>query len=328
MSYLTYYEEIDGGYVAFGSNPKGEKITGRGTKACDDAGKARMETVPGKDYILLPLWTIDPLISQGSKNSQDDQEKEDNVNNTNNVNVVGTNGVNAVSANTNNELLFDPNMAALEDTSTLNFSSNYEDDDEEADMNNMDTTIQMDVKSAFLYGKIEKEKELCNAFKKMMHEKFQMSSIGELTFFLRLQVKQKQDGIFISQDKYVAEILKKYGFSKVKNASKPMKTQKPLLKDEDGQPKFSLWYPKDSPFDLVAYTDSDYAGASLDRKSTTGGCKFLGCRLISWQCKKQTVIENSITEAEYVASSSCYGQVLWIQNQLLDYGKSVELREL
>ncbi|GJY08524.1 hypothetical protein Tco_0375578 [Tanacetum coccineum] len=53
-----------------------------------------------------------------------------------------------------------------------------------------------------------------------------------------------------------------------------------------GQPKLGLWYPKDSPFDLVAYTDSDYAGASLDRKSTTRGCQFLGSRLISWQCKK------------------------------------------
>nr|GEU67007.1 hypothetical protein [Tanacetum cinerariifolium] len=79
------------------------------------------------------------------------------------------------------------------------------------------------------------KKELCNAFEKMMHEKFQMSSIGELTFFLGLQVKQKQGGIFISQDKYVAEILKKYSFSKVKNASTPMETQKPLLNDKDGE---------------------------------------------------------------------------------------------
>ncbi|GKA99765.1 hypothetical protein Tco_0827759 [Tanacetum coccineum] len=69
-----------------------------------------------------------------------------------------------------------------------------------------------------------------------------------------------------------------------------------------------------------AYTDSDYARASLDRKSTTGGCQFLGCRLISWQCMKQTVVANSTTEAEYVAASSCCRQVLWIQNQLLDYG--------
>ncbi|GKE93847.1 putative ribonuclease H-like domain-containing protein [Tanacetum coccineum] len=215
----------------------------------------------------------------------------------------------------------------------------------------------MDVKSAFLYGKIEEEvyvcqplgfddpnipdrvykvektlyglhqaprawcetlstylldngfqrekKSLCTEFEKMMHKKFQMSSMGELTFFLGLQVKQKENGIFISQDKYVTEILKKFGFFDVKTTSTPMETQKDLLKDEDvctctryqvnpkvshlhalkiifrylkGQPKLGLWYPKDSPFDFVAYTDSDYAGTSLDRKSTTGGCQFLGCR--------------------------------------------------
>ncbi|GJR34190.1 putative ribonuclease H-like domain-containing protein [Tanacetum coccineum] len=82
----------------------------------------------------------------------------------------------------------------------------------------------------------------------------------------------------------------------------------------------SLWYSRDSPFELVAYTDSDYARATQDRKSTTGGCQFLGNRLISWQCKKQTVVATSTTEAEYVAAASCCGQVLWIQNQLLDYG--------
>ncbi|GKC90352.1 hypothetical protein Tco_1151001 [Tanacetum coccineum] len=87
-----------------------------------------------------------------------------------------------------------------------------------------------------------------------------------------------------------------------------------------GQPKLGLWYHKDSPFDLEAYSDSDYAGASLDRKSTTGGCQFLRSRLISWKCKKQTIVANSTTEAEHVAASSCCGHVLWIQNQLLDYG--------
>ncbi|GKB82691.1 uncharacterized mitochondrial protein-like protein, partial [Tanacetum coccineum] len=187
------------------------------------------------------------------------------------------------------------------------------------------------------------KKSLCTEFEKMMHKKFQMSSMGELTFFLGLQVKQKNDGIFLSQDKYVTEILKKFGFSDVKTASTPMETHKPLLKDADGedvdehlyrsmigslmyltssrpgQPKLGLWYPKDSPFDLVAFTDIDYAGASLDRKSTTGGCQFLGCRLISWQCKKQNVVANSTTEAEYIAAPNCCGQVLWIQNQL-DYG--------
>nr|GEY64672.1 ribonuclease H-like domain-containing protein [Tanacetum cinerariifolium] len=79
-----------------------------------------------------------------------------------------------------------------------------------------------------------------------------------------------------------------------------------------GKPCLGLWYPKDLPFDLVAYSNSDYAGASLDRKSTTGGCQFLRCRLISWQCKKQTVVVTSSTEAEYVAVASGCAQVLWM----------------
>ncbi|GJT58202.1 hypothetical protein Tco_0993256 [Tanacetum coccineum] len=86
-----------------------------------------------------------------------------------------------------------------------------------------------------------------------------------------------------------------------------------------GQPKLGLWYPKDSPFDLEDYTDSDYAGVSLDQKSTIGGCQFLGSRLIPWKCKKQTIVANSTTEAEYVDVASCCVQVLWIQNQMLDY---------
>nr|GEW04971.1 ribonuclease H-like domain-containing protein [Tanacetum cinerariifolium] len=134
-------------------------------------------------------------------------------------------------------------------------------------------------------------------------------------------VKQKEDGIFISQDKYVAEILKKFDFLSVKTASTPIETQKPLVKDEEatdvdisgyskyfipssckenlrylkGQPKLGLWYPKVSTFNLEAYSDSDYAGADLDRKSITGGCQFLGKRLISWQCKKQTIMATSTT---------------------------------
>nr|GEY96019.1 hypothetical protein [Tanacetum cinerariifolium] len=146
-------------------------------------------------------------------------------------------------------------------------------------------------------------KELYKAFEKLTKDKFQMSSLGELTFFLGLQVKQKDDGIFISQDKYVAKILRKFSLTDGKSASTPIDTKKPLLKDPDGEnvdvhiyrylkgkPYLGLWYPKDSPFNLVAYSDSDYARASLDRKSTTGD------------------------------APSCCAQVLWIQNQLLDYG--------
>ncbi|KAI3771579.1 hypothetical protein L6452_02744 [Arctium lappa] len=87
-----------------------------------------------------------------------------------------------------------------------------------------------------------------------------------------------------------------------------------------GQPRLGLWYPHDSSFDLLAYSDSDLGGANLDRKSTSGGCQFLGSRLVSWQCKKQTTVSTSTTEAEYIAAASCCSQVLWIQNQMLDYG--------
>nr|GEV19762.1 hypothetical protein [Tanacetum cinerariifolium] len=171
-------------------------------------------------------------------------------------------------------------------------------------------------------------KDFCKSFEKLIKDKFQMSLMGELTFFLGLQVKQKKHEIFISQDKYVAEILRKFGLTEGKSTSTPIDTEKPLLKDLDvkrifrylkGKPQLGLWYPKDSPFYLVADSDSDYAGVRLDRKSTTRGCQFLGCRLISWQCNKQTVVATSSTKAEYVAVASCCVQVLWIQNQLLDY---------
>ncbi|KAI3665061.1 hypothetical protein L6452_43678 [Arctium lappa] len=187
-----------------------------------------------------------------------------------------------------------------------------------------------------------------------MHKRFKMSSMGELTFFLGLQVKQKQDGIFISQSKYVQDILNKFGFSDSTPASTPMETHKHITADlegEDvdvhyyrsmigslmyltasrpdimfsvcmcarfqvrpkqshfqvvkrifrylkGQPRLGLWYPHNSPFDLLAYSDSDLGGSNLDRKSTTGGCQFLGARLVSWQCKKQTIVSTSTTEAK------------------------------
>ncbi|GJY61774.1 retrovirus-related pol polyprotein from transposon TNT 1-94 [Tanacetum coccineum] len=174
-------------------------------------------------------------------------------------------------------------------------------------------------------------KELCTAFEKLMKDKFQMSSMGELTFFLGLQVQQKEDGIFISQDKYVAEILKKFNYTDVKSASTLVDLEKPLVKDGDaddvdvhlyrsmigslmylttsrpdimfavcacarfqvtpktshllavkrifrylkGKPTLGLWYSRDYPFELVAYTDSDYARATQDRKSTTGGSKYV-----------------------------------------------------
>ncbi|KAI3672561.1 hypothetical protein L6452_38652 [Arctium lappa] len=217
--------------------------------------------------------------------------------------------------------------------------------------------------------------QMCRDFKELMHKIFKMSSMGEITFFLGLQVKQKKDGIFIRQSKYVHDILTKFGFSGSNPASTPMETHKHITADlegEDvddhhyssiigslmyltssrtdimfpvcvfarfqvspkqshfqavkrifrylkGQPRLGLWYPHDSPFDL-AYSDSDLGGANLDRKSTSGGCEFLGARLVSWQCKKQTTVSTSTIEAEYITVASCSSQVLGIQNQMLDYG--------
>ncbi|GJR80165.1 putative ribonuclease H-like domain-containing protein [Tanacetum coccineum] len=128
---------------------------------------------------------------------------------------------------------------------------------------------------------------MCTAFKKLMKDKFQMTSMGELTFFLRLQVTQKKDGIFISQDKYVAEIFKNFNYTDVKVASIKLirkLSQCGVANDVDLP---SLWYSRDSPFELVAYTDSDYAGATQDRKSTTRGCQFLGNRHVKrgWDTK-------------------------------------------
>nr|GFA29268.1 putative ribonuclease H-like domain-containing protein [Tanacetum cinerariifolium] len=119
--------------------------------------------------------------------------------------------------------------------------------------------------------------QLYREFEALMHENFQMSAMGELNFFLGLQVLQKEDGIFLSQDKYVGDILKKFGYSYVRSSNTPMDKENPWGKTGlekiylKGYPKLGLWYPKESPFELVAYSDSDYGGATQDCKSTTGG---------------------------------------------------------
>nr|GEV07986.1 putative reverse transcriptase domain-containing protein [Tanacetum cinerariifolium] len=247
VSYLTDYEEIDEGYVAFGENQSNGNA---GTKACDDACKARMETVPGKDYILLPLWTANLLIYQESNSSQDDgfQPLSDDIKKV-------------------NEDPIQEKMPALEDISTFNFSSNHEDDDEMAGINNLDTTIQV---SPTLTTRIHKDHPIDQVIGDL-HSTTQTRNMSKnlkehgfvTTIHQRTNPKDLQNcmhACFLSQEEpktvYVwqpsrfkdldfpnkAYKVEKslYGYIKllehgVKNASTPMETQKPLFKDEDGE---------------------------------------------------------------------------------------------
>ncbi|KAD5318359.1 hypothetical protein E3N88_18305 [Mikania micrantha] len=188
--------------------------------------------------------------------------------------------------------------------------------------------------------------KLCEEFESVMKKKFEMSSLGERTTFLGLQVHQNSEGILIHQSKYVTDMLVKFGMQDCNSEVTPMKERPVLTSDEHGskvdqthyrsmirslmyltasrpdimKPRFGLWYPRNSEFDLYAFSDSDYGGCDIDRKSTFVGCQFLGDKLISWQCKKQQTVSISTAEAEYVAASACCSQVIWMQHQLLDYG--------
>ncbi|XP_042984783.1 uncharacterized protein LOC122313675, partial [Carya illinoinensis] len=216
---------------------------------------------------------------------------------------------------------------------------------------------------------------MCQVFAKTMQEEFEMSMMGELTFFLGLQIKQAKSGTFINQSKYIKELLKKFGMENAKEIGTPMSPSTKLDKDESGKPvdskiyrgmigsllyltasrpdimfsvclcarfqsspkeshliavkrilrylsgtiNLGLWYPKHTSFDLISYTDADYAGCKIDRKSTSGACHFLGHALVSWFSKKQNSVALSTAEAEYVAAGSCCAQVLYMKQQLEDF---------
>jgi hypothetical protein len=85
-------------------------------------------------------------------------------------------------------------------------------------------------------------------------------------------------------------------------------------------PKLGLWYPKGSSFDLIGYSDADWAGCKIDRKSTLETCQFLGRSLVSWASKKQNSVALSTAEAEYIAAGHCCAQLLWMRQILGDYG--------
>ncbi|GJR56127.1 ribonuclease H-like domain-containing protein [Tanacetum coccineum] len=169
------------------------------------------------------------------------QQKEGYANNTSRDSTVSPSVSAARQSFTNaDDLHTDPFMPDLEDTANLLntgiFSGAHDDEDVDAevDLNNLESTIDVYVDD-IIFGSTKKS--LCIEFESLMHKKFQMSSIGELTFFLGLQVMQRDDGIFISQDKYVADILKKFDFVIMKTSSTPLETHKALLKDEENSVK-------------------------------------------------------------------------------------------
>ncbi|GJZ58321.1 retrovirus-related pol polyprotein from transposon TNT 1-94 [Tanacetum coccineum] len=157
--------------------------------------------------------------------------------------------------------------------------------------------------------------DMCDEFAKIMHDEFEMSMMGELNFFLRLQIKQIEDGIFFNQSKYIKEILKKFGLEDSKPMKTPMSSDTKLTKDEEcelvdstkyrgmiGTIHLGLWYPKGTRIETIVYADSDHAGDYVDRNSTSSICTFVGCCLTSWFSKKQTALVISTTEAEYVST--------------------------
>ncbi|GJT66098.1 retrovirus-related pol polyprotein from transposon TNT 1-94 [Tanacetum coccineum] len=168
----------------------------------------------------------------------------------------------------------------------------------------------------------------CTKFSELMVKRFEMSMMGEMKFFLGLQVNQFSNGIFINQSKYILDILKRFGMENCDTVPTPMVEQAKLKLDLVGKPvdhtdyrsmigslmyltssrpdimfATCLWYPKDSGFDLTAYSDADHAGCHLDRKSTSGSVQFLGDKLVCWSSKKQNCVSISTAESEYVVVS-------------------------
>ncbi|RVW40379.1 Copia protein [Vitis vinifera] len=145
-----------------------------------------------------------------------------------------------------------------------------------------------------------------------MHSEFEMSMMGELNFFLGLQIKQLKEGTFINQAKYIRDLLKRFNMKEAKTMKTPMSSSIKLDIDEKG-----LWYPKGDNFELIGYSDADFTGCKVERKSTSDTCHFLA--LVSWHSKKQNSVALSTTKAEYIAAGLCCAQIHWMKQTLSDF---------
>nr|GEY57576.1 hypothetical protein [Tanacetum cinerariifolium] len=236
----------------------------------------------------------------------------------------------------------------------------------EADISNMETSISASPTPTHKIHKDHPKSQIIGPVDTPIQTRHKSKMVEEQSFMAtRLKVLQMKDGIFLSQDKYVGDILKKFRYTDIREAKTSMYRENPWEKDVTGKdvklhlyrsmigsimyltasrpdimfavcacarhqvtpkechlhavkrifrylkgnPKLGLWYPKESLFELVTYSDNDYGGAIQDSKSIIGGCQFLGRRLISWQCKKHTIVTTSTTEAVYVAAVSGCGHV-------------------
>jgi hypothetical protein len=218
---------------------------------------------------------------------------------------------------------------------------------------------------------------LVGRFEEDMSKEFEMSMMGELQFFLGLQIKQSQKGTFVHQAKYTKDIVRKFKMEDSKATTTSMSTTTVLDADEEGEhvdqkeyqsmigsllyltamrpdiqlsvclcarfqasprtshrqavkrifrylrhtPDFGLWYSASSSLALHGFSDVNFVGCRLDRKSTSGTCQFLGSSLVFWSSRKQSSVAQSTTEAEYVATASCCSQLLWITYTMSDFGE-------
>ncbi|XP_071719202.1 secreted RxLR effector protein 161-like [Rutidosis leptorrhynchoides] len=165
------------------------------------------------------------------------------------------------------------------------------------------------------------DQSMVNEFEEVMQKKFKMSSMGTIKFFLGAKVDRTLYRAIIGALMYLTASRPDIMFAVFLCApyqANPnvhhMLVVKKIMHYLKETPSLGLWYPCENDFELTTYSDSDYGGCKKNFKSTYGGCQFLGSRLVTWQCKKQTAVAQSTCEAEYIAAASCTSQVvIWIQ---------------